>query len=175
MRIWFPAPSAALLALFLTTPAVAQDPTGDWQVEDGSAHIRIVDCGGVLWGVVSWEKTPGRDIHNPDPVQRGRPTLGMPVLLHMTPSEPGRWEGDVYNAKNGRSYDASIELKGADALHVEGCALEVLCGGEDWTRLAQTEPAQPQRGRGAATTGALTAPASAPSADICAAIAGRPH
>ena len=50
----------------------------------------------------------------------------MPVLLHMTPGdEPGHWEGEVYNADDGNTYDASITLRGADALHVEGCALGI--------------------------------------------------
>ena len=35
-------------------PAYAFDPTGDWLVEDGDAHIRTVMCDGKLWGVVSW-------------------------------------------------------------------------------------------------------------------------
>ena len=174
MRIWLP----ALLAALLAAPAIAvtPDPTGEWQTEKGDAHIRIVDCGGALWGVVSWARIPGQDIHNPDPSMRSRPTLGMPVLLNMKPGDdPGQWEGEVYNAKNGRTYDASIEIHNADTLHVEGCALAVLCGGEDWTRLAQTEPPQAQSGDAAGTTDARRAPATASVADICAGIAGRAH
>src|SRR5579864_8708456 len=123
MRIWLP---ALLLSLLAVSPAnsapLALDPTGEWQTEKGDAHIRIVDCGGKLWGVVSWAKITGFDIHNPDPSMRSRPTLGMPVLLNMKPGDDaGRWEGEVYNAKNGRTYDASIEIQSADKLHVEGC------------------------------------------------------
>ena len=171
MRIWLPALLAALLGA--ANPAWALDPTGEWQVEDGRAHIRIVDCGGTLWGVVSWEKIAGRDIHNPDETKRSRPTLGMPVLLNMKPGDdPGQWEGDIYNAQNGRTYDASIEMHDNDTLHVEGCALAVLCGGEDWKRLVQAQPAQTDPGNSAGTTGA---PASAATADICAGVTGRPH
>lgn len=179
MRYVFSALAACLL--MAASPASAQSPVGEWRVADGGAHIRIVDCSGVLWGVVSWEKTPGRDRQNPDPAKRSRPTLGMPVLLHMTPAdEPGRWEGEVYNAEDGNTYDASIELRSADMLHVEGCALGILCGGEDWTRLAQAKPAQAEHDRGAGTTGldAGRSPASLPVAAICAGIgaaAGRPH
>ncbi len=171
MRAWFP----TLLAAVLTAGAAwaAQDPTGEWQVEDGRAHIRIVDCDGVLWGVVSWERKPGHDIHNPDASKRGHPTLGIPVLLNMKPADdPGQWEGDIYNAQDGRTYDASIELRDQDTLHVEGCALAVLCGGEDWKRLVQPQTTEAQPGNGAGTTGA---PASATTADICAGVAGRPH
>jgi uncharacterized protein (DUF2147 family) len=172
VRIWLPLLLTALVAM--VSPARAQGPTGEWLVESGAAHIRIVDCGGTLWGVVSWEKIPGRDSHNPDPALRDRPTLGIPILLHMKPGDdPGQWEGEVYNAKNGRSYDASIETHDANTLHVEGCALGVLCGGEDWTRLAETQPSKAKPGNAASTTGAPGAPAS--TADICASITGRPH
>lgn len=168
MRTWLP---ALLLSLLVSSvAALAADPTGEWETEKGDARIRIVDCGGKLWGVVSWAKTPGYDSHNPDPSKRGRPTVGMPVLLNMKPGDdPGTWEGEVYNAKNGRTYDASIELQSADTLHVEGCALAVLCGGEDWKRLVQSQPAQTEPRNSAG------APASATTADICAAIAGRAH
>lgn len=168
--------SALLLIAASTANAagVASDPAGEWETEKGDAHIRIVDCGGSLWGVVSWAKSPGYDVHNPDRSKRSRPTLGMPVLLNMKPGDdPGTWEGEIYNAQNGRTYDASIEMQSADRLHVEGCALAVLCGGEDWRRLAQSQPAQTKPGNGAGTTGA---PANAAaSADICAGIAGRAH
>ena len=39
-------------------------------VEDGSAIIRVDNCRGAVWGVVAWEKEPGRDKRS------GRPTLG---------------------------------------------------------------------------------------------------
>ncbi len=154
------------LAVLLATAAApcvarAQNPIGEWRVADGTANIRIVDCGGALWGVVSWEKTPGRDVNNPDPVKRSRPTLGMPVLLNMKHGQPGRWQGKVYNAENGRSYDASIALRNPDTLHVEGCALGILCGGEDWRRVAQANPAPQPRG--------AADPATARAAALCAA------
>src|ERR1700759_462744 len=60
------------------------DVTGEWLVEDGNAKVRIDNCGGAMWGVVSWEKTPGgTDAQNPDPSKRTRPTLGLPILLNM--------------------------------------------------------------------------------------------
>jgi len=152
------------------------DPTGEWSVADGSALIRVVDCGNALWGVVAWERKSGRDIHNPNRALRRRPTLGMPVLLHMRPDDdPGRWQGDIYNAKDGQTYDASIALRGADTLHVEGCALGVFCGGENWTRVRR--PAQRLTGSIKGTTGDA-GPATAPAAHICSAVArvpGRAH
>ena len=163
-----------------TGPAFARnrapDPTGEWRVADGKALIRVVDCGKALWGVVSWAARPGRDIHNPNAALRRRPTLGMPILLNMQPTdERGHWEGQIYNADDGRTYDASIALSNAGTLHVEGCALGFLCGGEDWTRARRSAPHIAGHERG--TTGEAS-PASAPAATICSRVAvvpGRPH
>lgn len=120
-----------------SAPAWADEPTGDWLVADGNAMIRIENCSGALWGFVAWEKTPGGlDAQNPDPTKRDRPTLGLPVLLNMQPAEatPGRWDGEVYNAQNGKTYTAHIALTDPDTLRIEGCVLGFLCGGQNWTR-----------------------------------------
>lgn len=181
MRVVF---LALLVAGVIADPALAQNsapnpaqgpargPTGEWRVADGKAAIRVVDCGNALWGVVSWEARTGRDLHNPDPALRSRPTLGMPILLNMQPTDqPGRWEGQIYNAQDGQTYDGSIELRSADTLHVEGCALGILCGGENWSRARQ--PATRMAGHQAGTTGEA-GPATAPAAEICSTVAGVP-
>src|SRR5579872_4800841 len=136
---------AAIFAVFLTTDMVtahAADPTGDWRVADGVANIRVAECNGSLWGVVSWEKEPGGlDTNNPDVSKRSRPTLGMPILIDMK-KKPGvdQWEGEVYNAKDGKTYSSTIKAIGADRLEIQGCVLGFLCGGETWTRVAGPIP-----------------------------------
>ena len=134
---------AVLIALAL--PAHA-DPTGEWRVENGRAHIRVVLCEGRLWGVVSWEDTPGTDAENPDPSKRNRPILGIPIILGMNPVRSNRWEGSIYNAQNGKTYQATVTQRRPDVLEVEGCVLSGwVCSGEDWTRVkpASTPPPPP--------------------------------
>lgn len=127
---------AVLLALSCD-PALAADPAGDWLVEDGSARIRIAICSGSLWGVIGWERAPGTDSENPDPAKRGRPTLGMPILIDMKPAGADKWSGQIYNARNGKMYDASVSLESDTALKVRGCVMGGLfCGGETWSRAA---------------------------------------
>jgi uncharacterized protein (DUF2147 family) len=183
--------------------ALAAEPTGDWLVENGAAQIHIENCDGSLWGVVSWEKTPGGfDAHNPDPALRNRPILGMPTLLDLKPGRGDRWEGKVYNAENGKTYEVNIKLKNPDMLRIEGCVLGgFLCGGQEWTRVAQQPPAvaaapPPPQARGGpvapikgavAQTGSITprppaaknaAPAAAPVSEVCSRVsnlAGAPH
>jgi uncharacterized protein (DUF2147 family) len=124
------------------TPALAADPTGDWRVADGVANIRVAQCNGSMWGAVSWEKQPGgRDENNPDVSKKNRPTLGMPTLIDMK-KKPGidQWEGQVYNAKDGQLYSATITPAGTDQLEIKGCVMGFLCGGETWTRVGPPIP-----------------------------------
>ncbi|MCK1745720.1 DUF2147 domain-containing protein [Bradyrhizobium sp. 139] len=164
------------------TPALAVDPTGDWRVADGVANIRVAQCSGSMWGAVSWEKQPGgRDENNPDASKKNRPTLGMPTLIDMK-KKPGadQWEGQVYNAKDGQLYSATITPVGTDQLEIKGCVMGFLCGGETWTRVGPPIPLSPAnamakgapkptgaapkaQGTTGGTTGA-TAPAPAPAA-----------
>jgi uncharacterized protein (DUF2147 family) len=143
--------------------AAAADPRGIWLVEDKSAQIQLENCNGLLWGMVIWERMPGRDDENPDPALRGRPTLGIPIVLGMRPVVQGPetvWHGQIYNAMNGRTYDASIKLLSPDVLHLEGCVLGGLfCGGQDWTRVKA-----PQSNAGAAAR-------AVPTIDVCSRVA----
>lgn len=127
------------------TPALAADPTGDWRVADGVANIRVAQCNGSMWGAVSWEKQPGgRDENNPDVSKQNRPTLGMATLIDMK-KKPGvdQWEGQVYNAKDGQLYSATITPAGIDQLEIKGCVMGFLCGGETWTRVGPPIPLSP--------------------------------
>jgi uncharacterized protein (DUF2147 family) len=146
--------------------AAEPQPTGEWKVANGLANIRIDDCGGgVLWGVISWEKEPGTDSNNPDPALRNRPTLGLPILLSMKPTRPGLWQGEVYNGENGKTYDSKISLTSPDVLRIEGCILGFLCGGEEWTRIpaapAQHPAIPPPQRTGKPKDAAPAAPTSA--------------
>ena len=119
--------------------AFAADATGEWLVAERTARISIADCGGALWGVVSWEADPGGvDEKNPDPAKRSRPTLGMPILLGMKAGGPNQWAGQIYNSENGKTYSGGLTLINPDVLRVRGCIFGILCGGENWTRAALT-------------------------------------
>jgi len=135
-------------SLILAGPAASAAPAavdlrGVWLVEDQTGEIEIENCAGLIWGIVVWERTPGRDSENPDASLRGRPTLGIPILLGMRsvtephPDGPQTiWRGQIYNSRNGKTYDASIKPVDADTLHLEGCVLGGLfCGGQNWTRV----------------------------------------
>jgi len=135
---------AKLITLLLLASAQAwaeePSPIGQWRVENGKAHVRILRCGEALWGVLSWLEAPGTDENNPDPAQRNRPMLGLPILRGMTPNAAGsEWAGKIYNADNGKIYTGSIALNASDELRIKGCILDGwVCGGENWVRLPAT-------------------------------------
>jgi uncharacterized protein (DUF2147 family) len=164
--------SGVFLATGIST-ALAADPTGDWKVADGVANIRVAQCNGSMWGVVAWEKTPGgKDKNNPDVAKQSRPTLAMPILIDMKKKAGvDSWEGQVYNAKDGKLYDSTIKPVGNDGLEIQGCVLGFLCGGETWTRVGPPIPSSPAnsmaKGAPKGAPGALpktAAPAPAPAA-----------
>jgi len=136
----------AFFALLVATPAFAASPKGDWLVEDKSAIIRIDSCGSALCGAIVWaKKQDGVDENNPDPAKRSRPIMGLPLLLGMKPGSDGRWDGDIYNPENGKTYTSRMWLKNDDTIRVEGCVLGFLCGGQDWTRTTAPASAPAQR------------------------------
>jgi uncharacterized protein (DUF2147 family) len=118
---------------------VASDPNGpigEWTVEGSGGRVQIRPCGKALCGIVSAAKNPNdTDRNNADASKRNRPVIGMPVLIDMKPTKKDRWEGQVYNANDGKTYAANIAMKKPNVLRVEGCALGGLaCGGQNWTR-----------------------------------------
>jgi uncharacterized protein (DUF2147 family) len=121
--------------LGLSGPALAAEPVGDWMVADKMAVVRVTPCGEAFCGNLAWTKgPPGTDQNNPDPAKRNRSVIGMPILLDMKPAGANRWEGEIYNANDGKIYSGSIALSNENLLRIEGCVLGFLCGGQNWSR-----------------------------------------
>jgi uncharacterized protein (DUF2147 family) len=154
-----------LAVVFTASGSAAPSPVGEWMVAKGEAIIRVVDCGGRYWGLVAWEQKPGgTDARNPDPALRQRTTLGMPILLGMSRSnDPATWSGHIYNSQDGRTYEGHINLAGPNTLHVQGCVLGFLCGGENWQRVSGAA-AMAAAGK---TGGRSAAAASEPPSRVC--------
>jgi uncharacterized protein (DUF2147 family) len=132
-----PTPPARTAALPTPQPAAAAGPVGEWIVEDGVGRVRIEECGRALCGVVSSAKDPNdTDRKNPDPKKRKRPIIGMPVLLDMQPTRENRWQGEVYNVRDGQTYTANMSMRNPTTLRIEGCVMGgMFCGGQNWKRV----------------------------------------
>jgi len=127
------------------------DPSGTWLTEDGRARVRVERCGAKLeqvCGYIVWMNEPAdakgqplRDWHNPDPSKQDRLVLGHQLILGLKPASPGRFDGQIYNAENGKSYDITLWRETRD-LKVKGCMLSVLCSTQTWTQTMDALPGQ---------------------------------
>jgi len=137
----FAAIAAALLA---AGAARAADPFGTWWTEGNESQVHITNCGGALCGALSWLKEPtDPDTHKPktdknnaDASKQSRPLLGVEIVLGMKPNgAPNQWTGQVYNAKDGRTYSGSFIMTGANSADLKGCVMGgLLCKSQIWTR-----------------------------------------
>ena len=134
---------AALFGITMMAAAQAAMPvTGTWLSADGGTKVRVSDCGGKLCGKVVWlnepiDQTTGKpktDKHNSDAAKRARPLLGVQVVQGMKPSGDNKWSGQIYNADDGKVYQANVTLVSDNAMRVQGCVLGLLCKSQTWTR-----------------------------------------
>jgi uncharacterized protein (DUF2147 family) len=101
---------------------------GLWYDDTGKGAVEILPCGQALCGRIVWLREPlsnaGKpltDRHNPEPAKRGRPICGLQVLGGLQPQEDGTWDaGWVYDPKEGKSYDAAVQVEGPSRLAVTG-------------------------------------------------------
>jgi uncharacterized protein (DUF2147 family) len=133
------------VALVLAGPAAAAtEPVfGRWLVEGGEAVIEIQPCAAEACGRLVWLQepfdaggSPKRDANNPDPAARMRPLCGMRLITGLEPATNGAWEdGEIYSARDGRTYSVKITPDGEDRLSVRGyVGISLLGGSQTWTR-----------------------------------------
>ena len=136
--------AAALLMLAGSQSALAADPIGVWLTQPGTSRIRVADCGGALCGTIIWLKEPNdpdtgkakTDKHNSDAARRSRPLMGVQIMLGMKPAGDGKWNGQVYNAEDGKTYSGNLTFSGGNSLQLQGCALGgLVCKSQTWTKV----------------------------------------
>jgi uncharacterized protein (DUF2147 family) len=80
------------------------------------------------------------DYRNEDPALRDRPMLGLQILTLWQGKQPYIYDGEIYNPEDGKTYTGYLEMTGPDVLRLNGCVLfNVVCRGEDWTRVPADE------------------------------------
>lgn len=133
----------ATIVLMSALPARAY-VEGIWQ-HKGGGTLRIRNCGDSVCGTIASVNPqvdpatgrPPTDKKNADPNLRNRPLVGVPVLMEMHPTGPGKWTGRLYNVEDGNTYTGNLIELGPDTIRLEGCAL-FFCGGENLTRVRST-------------------------------------
>jgi uncharacterized protein (DUF2147 family) len=133
---------APMLALGLAaaTPALAAEPvTGRWVTAEKDGVVLIAPCGKALCGTLDKFLVPPpggadqRDINNPDPAQRKRRLLGLPILTSFT-AEKDQWRGKIYDPKSGKTYRSILRRTGPNVLEVKGC-IGPFCQTQVWRKV----------------------------------------
>lgn len=154
LRIFVRTAVAAALsgAAHRSQAAAVADPTGTFTIEDGRARVRLERCGAAqdrICGYIVWLKNPtdergqpARDRNNPDPEKRARALLGHQLILGLKPTTAGRFEGDVYNSEDGKSYSIALWRESSDRVKVKGCLIKLLCSTQNWQQTFDVMPRQ---------------------------------
>jgi uncharacterized protein (DUF2147 family) len=132
----------AALGLFATTSfASAADPSGTWRLSSGKVTVKVRQCGGELCANIVGLKeptysdgTPKIDRHNKNPALRNRPLMGLSVLSGMKPTGNNSWQGSIYNADDGRTYSATMNLSG-NKMSLKGCVAGIFCKTQTFTKI----------------------------------------
>jgi uncharacterized protein (DUF2147 family) len=125
-----------ILLTAAAAPAAAQklSPAGTWLSQTGDTRVRIAPCGGQMCGTIAWVKSPGKDVHNPDPAQRGRDLVGIRMIT-MSPSGAEQWKGTLYRYTDGQTFSGSMKMTGQNTMELSGCvAGGLICRSQTWTR-----------------------------------------
>jgi len=141
--------------VFAQEPMVPLDPVeGTWRTLLQS-EITIARCEAGFCGAISKIVVPehivesvGADVlagmspdafydaNNEDPALRTRPILGLQILTLIPSNEPMTYDGSIYNPEDGKTYSGYVQVLGPDTIRLNGCVLyNIICRGEDWTRV----------------------------------------
>ncbi len=140
---------AAALVVALAAKSIAASaatPQGTWLTEGKDAAVTITSCGQRLCGRIIWLKSPTdqsgtlrRDQNNPDPRKRKAGLCGLVVIRDLRPAAPDRWEGSVYDPRNGKTYRGTVRVLSDTALNVRAyMALPIFGHAQTWTRAANS-------------------------------------
>ncbi len=118
-----------------------ENVSGVWLTEAKTGHVEISDCGdGTPCGLLIWaesEQTDSvpKDINNKDSELRTRPLIGIKMIYGFELKKEEWKSGKIYNAKDGKTYKASLKRLDEDTLQVKGC-VGPICKKQIWTRLS---------------------------------------
>jgi uncharacterized protein (DUF2147 family) len=125
-----------MMATAMATPVGAQrlSPAGTWLSQTGETRVRIAPCGAQMCGTIVWVKSPGKDVQNPDPAQRGRDLVGLRMIA-MSPSGADQWRGTLYRYTDGQTFSGTMKMTGQNTMELSGCVMGgIICRAQTWSR-----------------------------------------
>ncbi|MEG3180617.1 DUF2147 domain-containing protein [Sphingomonas sp. LT1P40] len=131
---------APAIALALVAPQGGASAVGVWKAPTNEAVIEIKRCGASLCGRVvtsaQLRRNPDlKDARNANAALRGRPIKGL-LMMSGFMADGAVWSGGtIYNAEDGKTYQARLTPVGPDVLKVRGCVFVPLCKTQIWRRV----------------------------------------
>lgn len=134
---------ATILSLMYATMAhavaqAAQPVAGRWVTQNHKAMIQIEPCGRAMMCGRVIKLLPAADVgktvdeRNSDSKLRGRPLVGLPLLIDFTDGGD-RWHGNLYDPQSGDTYTATLDRYPDGALKVRGCFF-IICKTQRWPK-----------------------------------------
>ena len=132
--------SITLLAMAAAAGLTPDTAVGRWKTETRNGIVEIARCGqslcGKLTGSDGITANPGlKDVNNKDVAQRGRTLKGIQMLSGFKWESDAWTGGTIYNAEDGKTYDAKITMVDANTLKLRGCIFVPLCKNQTWRRV----------------------------------------
>jgi uncharacterized protein (DUF2147 family) len=127
----------ALSLVMLALPASAQpaDPSGTYLSETGETRVRIARCGGAYCGTIISLQGEAKDVNNPDPKLKSRNLVGVQMISNIQPAADG-FTGQLYNYKDGKTYNGKMSFAGGKAMQLSGCVLGgLICRSQTWAKV----------------------------------------
>jgi uncharacterized protein (DUF2147 family) len=134
-----PATLAAFGLLVLTGAARSQgqssDPSGTYLSETGEFRVRVAQCGAAYCGTIVSVQGEAKDLNNPDPGMRNRSLVGIRMISNIQPSGHD-FTGQLYNPKDGKTYNGKMTFEGGNAMQLSGCVLGgLICRSQTWSKV----------------------------------------
>lgn len=117
-----------------------------WTPEKDGKIKMFLAKDGKTYGKISWLKNPNKsdgspqvDAKNPNPKLRNEPIVGLILFKHFTYEGNNKWiNGEVYDAKSGKTYSCQMTLISKNKLEVRGyMGLPMLGRTETFTRVEE--------------------------------------
>lgn len=127
------------LALAVAPPQ-ADAAVGQWKTETRGGIIEIQRCGPSICGRIlssdGLRANPNlKDARNSNAALRDRSLRGLQILSGFKQQGDGWYGGKIYNAEDGKTYNAEVTLAGPNQLKLRGCVFKPFCKTQTWTRV----------------------------------------
>ncbi len=120
---------------------------GVWLTKQGRSHLKVTPCGESLCNEIVWLKQPldrgGKpqtDKINKNLKLRGRPIIGISIMLKMRRVQDNMWKGWLYDPEKGKAFQGHARLITANKLEVKGCSsILPICKTHIWKKVSDLE------------------------------------